>query len=160
MPHLVLFLCTGNYYRSRYAELWFNARARAQSLTWRAESAGLAPQCWTRNAGAISPAVLPALASRGVILRDPARLPRDVTEAQVRSAERVVLLSDREHRAPFEARFSSGSVRVTGWDIDDIDRCPPEIALRRIEELVEALLDELVLRQTVAIGRSDGVAID
>jgi demethylmenaquinone methyltransferase/2-methoxy-6-polyprenyl-1,4-benzoquinol methylase len=138
-----LFLCTGNYYRSRFAEHLFNARARERGLDWRAESAGLAPRCWTRNQGPISPAVVRALASRGVVVGETPRLPRDVTEALVGSAERVVLLSERDHRGLFEERFPAVSARVSYWDIDDVDRCPPEVALPRIEELVETLLGEL-----------------
>ena len=38
----VLFLCTGNYYRSRYAEALFNSVAGKMSLPWRASSRGLA----------------------------------------------------------------------------------------------------------------------
>ena len=34
----VLFLCTGNYYRSRYAEELFNHLARGENLPWRASS--------------------------------------------------------------------------------------------------------------------------
>jgi protein-tyrosine phosphatase len=139
----VLFLCTGNYYRSRFAEHLFNARAEERGLVWRAESAGLAPRCWTRNPGPISPAVVGALASRGVVLHEAPRLPRDVTDGLVGSARRVILLSEREHRARFEARFPDVSARVSHWDIDDMDRCPPEVALPRIEALVETLLGEL-----------------
>jgi protein-tyrosine phosphatase len=40
MPKLVLFLCTGNYYRSRYAEELFNHLARAEGIGWRAFSRG------------------------------------------------------------------------------------------------------------------------
>ena len=38
----VLFLCTGNYYRSRFAEILFNWHATQQELNWRADSRGLA----------------------------------------------------------------------------------------------------------------------
>ncbi len=53
MPHEVLFVCTGNYYRSRFAELFFTARAAQAGLPWAAQSRGfiLAPQ----NIGPISP---------------------------------------------------------------------------------------------------------
>jgi len=34
----VLFLCTGNYYRSRFAEILFNAVAAKEGLGWRADS--------------------------------------------------------------------------------------------------------------------------
>jgi hypothetical protein len=39
----VLFLCTGNYYRSRFAEALFNSVAGKMGLPWRASSRGLAP---------------------------------------------------------------------------------------------------------------------
>jgi protein-tyrosine-phosphatase len=38
----VLFLCTGNYYRSRFAEGLFNHLASQLRLGWRADSCGLA----------------------------------------------------------------------------------------------------------------------
>jgi protein-tyrosine-phosphatase len=38
----VLFLCTGNYYRSRFAEELFNYEAERASLPWIAQSRGLA----------------------------------------------------------------------------------------------------------------------
>lgn len=38
----ILFLCTGNYYRSRHAEAVFNHHAAAVGLGWRATSRGLA----------------------------------------------------------------------------------------------------------------------
>jgi protein-tyrosine phosphatase len=34
----ILFLCTGNYYRSRYAEDFFNFYPRSEGLAWRAFS--------------------------------------------------------------------------------------------------------------------------
>ncbi|MSR59513.1 MAG: low molecular weight phosphatase family protein, partial [Planctomycetaceae bacterium] len=38
----VLFLCTGNYYRSRFAEVYFNWLAAQRGSVWRADSFGLA----------------------------------------------------------------------------------------------------------------------
>src|SRR5581483_539337 len=37
----VLFVCTGNYYRSRFAEAFFNQKACEARLAWRAVSRGL-----------------------------------------------------------------------------------------------------------------------
>ena len=42
----VLFLCTGNYYRSRFAEELFNHLAIQRGLAWRADSAGLEVEKW------------------------------------------------------------------------------------------------------------------
>jgi protein-tyrosine-phosphatase len=38
----ILFLCTGNYYRSRFAEVLFNSVAGKMGLPWQAYSRGLA----------------------------------------------------------------------------------------------------------------------
>ncbi|MBN2191381.1 MAG: hypothetical protein JW751_01075 [Polyangiaceae bacterium] len=38
----VLFLCTGNYYRSRFAEAVFSHGASQRAVGWRALSRGLA----------------------------------------------------------------------------------------------------------------------
>lgn len=47
----VLFLCTGNYYRSRYAEILFNSVAGRMGLPWRASSRGLALERGVNNVG-------------------------------------------------------------------------------------------------------------
>jgi protein-tyrosine phosphatase len=47
----VLFLCTGNYYRSRYAEVLFNSVAGKMSLAWKASSRGLALERGVNNVG-------------------------------------------------------------------------------------------------------------
>ena len=41
----VVFICTGNFYRSRFSEYLFNALAKQQGLYWRATSRGL--KTWT-----------------------------------------------------------------------------------------------------------------
>ncbi len=53
----VLFLCTGNYYRSRFAEHFFNHVAVREGLAWQADSRGLdvkegrnpGPMAWHRH---------------------------------------------------------------------------------------------------------------
>ena len=53
--HIVLFLCTGNYYRSRFAEVLFNHVAGERGLGWRAESRGLDLAGGVNNMGPQSP---------------------------------------------------------------------------------------------------------
>ena len=76
-PRRVLFLCSGNYYRSRFAELFFNHLAEAEGLSYHADSAGLSPACHTHNPGPISPH--PALL----------RAPRDVVQADIERAAKI-----------------------------------------------------------------------
>src|SRR5438309_886198 len=55
----VLFLCTGNYYRSRYAEILFNWKAQECGVAWKADSRGLDPD--PRNPGPMSRHTMTAL---------------------------------------------------------------------------------------------------
>src|SRR5947209_4616021 len=57
----VLFLCTGNYYRSRFAEAFFNARAPKADVPWRAASRGLAIELGVNNPGPMSAAAVARL---------------------------------------------------------------------------------------------------
>src|SRR5579884_2286819 len=54
----VLFLCTGNYYRSRFAEALFDAVAVGRGLDWRAESRGLAIERGVGNVGPMAAVVV------------------------------------------------------------------------------------------------------
>ena len=58
---LVLFLCTGNYYRSRFAESLFNSVAGKMGLPWRASSRGLALERGVNNVGPMAAAAIKAL---------------------------------------------------------------------------------------------------
>ena len=62
----VLFLCTGNYYRSRYAEILFNSVAGKMSLPWKASSRGLALERGVNNVGPMAVSVVKALEARGL----------------------------------------------------------------------------------------------
>src|SRR2546425_4837517 len=59
----ILFVCTGNYYRSRYAEALFNQKARELHLGWKAVSRGLQIM---PGRGGISPVAMQELSKRGV----------------------------------------------------------------------------------------------
>src|SRR4051794_36319840 len=73
----VLFLCTGNYYRSRLAEELFNHYAAAQALSCRATSLGFTPHP-ERNPGTISIFTLKALSGRKIAPQAAERLPAAV----------------------------------------------------------------------------------
>src|SRR5690242_19888950 len=62
----VLFLCTGNYYRSRYAENLFNSVAGKMGLPWKASSRGLALERGVNNVGPMEVSAVKALEARGL----------------------------------------------------------------------------------------------
>ncbi|MCA1995215.1 MAG: low molecular weight phosphatase family protein, partial [Coleofasciculus sp. S288] len=82
----VLFLCTGNYYRSRFAECLFNALVSKQGLNWMASSRGLALERGVNNIGPISKHALTGLSSCGVSVLEDMRYPLPLTEADLAAA--------------------------------------------------------------------------
>ena len=62
----VLFLCTGNYYRSRFAEILFNSVAGKMGLSWQASSRGLALERGVNNVGPMAASAIMALEALGV----------------------------------------------------------------------------------------------
>lgn len=71
----VLFLCSGNYYRSRFAEHFFNWLAETNGLHWRAESRGLAVGRAGGNIGPISSAVVERLHALNISIKGDSRSP-------------------------------------------------------------------------------------
>lgn len=145
MTHRLLFLCTGNYYRSRFAELLFNAQAVAASLSWRAESRGIALELGVDNRGPISVYARAGLRARGIGLDTAVRFPQQVHEADLAQAERIIDLDDTEHRPLLVHRFPHWVERVEFWQVPDLPRAPVAQALAamdtQVHTLIQALLD-------------------
>ena len=89
-PSQLLFLCTGNYYRSRFAEHLFNHHAPDYRLPWRAFSRGLAIEWVGKDDGPISPATVKALKARGIALGKEIRPPMALTEPDLANASHIV----------------------------------------------------------------------
>lgn len=141
MPNTVLFLCTGNYYRSRYAEILFNKLARERNLDWVADSRGLRIE--PLNPGPISRFTLAALTELGIHLEEPIRYPIPVLARDFASSHHVVAVKEVEHRPMIQQSFPEWLDRVEFWTVDDIDYAEPEIAIPELRENVFALIERL-----------------
>jgi protein-tyrosine-phosphatase len=139
----ILFLCTGNYYRSRYAELLFNARAAALGLPWRADSRGLALDFGVNNFGPIARSVIAALERHGLPAPEPTRFPIQAAHDDLRAAVRVIAVKEAEHRPLLAERYTGWEDRVEYWHVHDNDVWPVEETLAAVERHVHELLDEL-----------------
>jgi protein-tyrosine phosphatase len=137
----LLFLCSGNYYRSRFAEACFNFHAAEQGLAWRAESRGfrLSP----KNVGPISPHAVDGLIERGIPLGEPERMPRVATETDLADSQLVVALKEDEHRPLMQQRFATWVDRIEYWRIHDIDFAEPQVALSQLEREIRELVSRL-----------------
>ena len=122
----VLFVCTGNYYRSRFAELLFNAAARERGLDWRATSRGTDVDGAGRwNVGPISVHAREALEARGVPLDSELRMPRSLTADDLAAADLVVAVCEAEHRPHLERDFPHAAPSVEYWGVEDLASPPP-----------------------------------
>lgn len=138
----VLFLCTGNYYRSRFAEYLFNHHAPDYAPPWRAFSRGLAIELLKDDAGPISPYTLHGLALREIPI-EPVRAPIALTDQDLIVARHIVALKQTEHKPLLHSRFPDWAERVEYWQVDDIEDAHPSEALPQIESAVLALLQRL-----------------
>ncbi len=140
----ILFLCTGNYYRSRFAELLFNHLVAEAGLGWQADSAGLQVKDGV-NPGPIAQPTLAALGSAGIAPPPGAieRYPVQVSQAQLSDAVQVVALKEAEHRPLLASGYPGWEDRVTYWHIHDLDQATPAQALGEIDLLVRDLVKTL-----------------
>lgn len=138
----VLFLCTGNYYRSRFAEELFNHLAAAQHSPWTATSRGFTPHPHT-NPGTISIHTLRALELRKIQPANPHRMPAAVQIDDFQNHPHCIALSEIEHRPMMARMFPQFLSHVRFWKIEDLAWETPESAIARIECEVKNLLQEL-----------------
>lgn len=140
MHSLVLFICTGNYYRSRFAEIYFNHLAEAQNHGWRAFSRGFRPG--SHNSGEISVFAVEGLVKKGILISQN-RMPEKLLEADLNKASKIIALKEKEHRRMMQEHFPAWEEAVTYWHIHDIDAAHPEDALNELEINLKNLLEEL-----------------
>jgi protein-tyrosine phosphatase len=144
--HTVLFICTANYYRSRFSEQWFNALAEEAGLGWQATSRGL--KTWMVDGqGPISRFTLERLAAKGIHLNRDIRFPLQLTEADLECADLVVAMKESEHRAMMMEQFPFWAERINYWNVHDLDCQPPEEALPVCETCIETLVQGLLAEQ-------------
>ncbi len=131
-PKRVLFICSGNYYRSRLAEILFNHESAAAGLAWEAESRGL-----------LSTGELKGMSEHAIAHLKQAKLadlaaprPRDPLVADVEdltSADLVIALCREEHKPMIEQKFLAlakamhKTGRIRYWNIYDIPGRPHAI---------------------------------
>ncbi len=143
MSHRLLFLCTANYYRSRFAELLFNALAAQAGLDWEASSRGIATDLGADNIGPISSHVITTLQSHGIHLDETIRYPLQLEEDDLEQADRIIALNEVEHRPYLATRFPRWPESVEYWHVADLDFTSAHDALPALHQQIRALIQRL-----------------
>jgi protein-tyrosine phosphatase len=141
MNQKILFICTGNYYRSRFAEMLFNAQAASLGLPWRADSRGLATSIY--NIGPIYLPVLRKLEILGIPVETELRMPLQLETIDLEQADLVIALDATEHRLWMKQRFAEWADEILYWNVPDLNLMGPEEALSQIEKNVTVLVQQL-----------------
>ncbi|MDY6901198.1 MAG: low molecular weight phosphatase family protein [Cyanobacteriota bacterium] len=143
----VLFLCTGNYYRSRFAEKVFNYLANQNNLNWEADSRGLALERGVNNVGAISKYAVEALKKRGINIITEERFPQSAIVEDFQKFDLIIAVDEHEHRPLMEERFTQWIDSIEYWLIHDIDKTSPQEALEELEKKVRELIKGLAFQE-------------
>ncbi len=135
----LLFLCTGNYYRSRFAEILFNALAKEHGLPWSATSRGLALERGIHNVGPMAKLAVRTLEGLGVPPGDYfTRFPQSASADDFSAAQRVIALLHAEHYPLMQARFPTWADTIDYWHIEDEPGVLPTLE-RRVREFIQCL---------------------
>ena len=143
MSFTVLFLCTGNYYRSRFAEILFNARTVREPIDFRATSRGVATELGVDNLGPISSHTLKGLKHLDIRDNSVSRFPKQVQDEDFKDADLIIAIDEAEHRAIIQGRYPNWANRIEYWHVADLWAVEPEDALSAIEKNVQGLIDRL-----------------
>ncbi|MEM7549149.1 MAG: low molecular weight phosphatase family protein [Bacteroidota bacterium] len=137
MKH-ILFVCTGNYYRSRFAEILFNHYSAKSNTDSRSFSRGL-EVFKANNEGPISKYAHSYL--RDIDLEiDMARFPKQIDEIDFLISDEIILLDEAEHRPMMAQYFPELVDDVTYWDFQDIQFKSPNEVLPLLERKIRGLL--------------------
>jgi protein-tyrosine phosphatase len=142
MKKKVIFVCSANYYRSRYAEHYFNWLAGREQLGWKADSRGLKVGIWG-NIGPISDYTVDALQRQGIPLEEQPREPKALTLGDLAEADLVVAVKEAEHRNMMAEQFPLWKDRIEYWHVDDLDCAQAHEALSHLEKQIHALVERL-----------------
>ncbi len=148
LPMNLLFLCTGNYYRSRFAEYYVRHRANELGLDWSIDSRGLG--LTSSNVGPLSQYTI-AECNRLGILFQPCRLPLALSTSDLELADRTIALKESEHRPLMQRLFPEWESRITYWHVHDIDCATPEEALPQLRQLLDELVQQLSIECSLGI---------
>jgi protein-tyrosine phosphatase len=142
----LLFLCTGNYYRSRFSEEYFNYYAEKHGLEWCADSKGIQRDfSGNGNIGPMSSHTIDKLAELQIPARGAERMPAHVYEPDFSDFDRIIAVSLDEHKSMLEALWPAHTLaKVEYFDVEDLHIEGSDTALPRLIRHLDKLINGMV----------------
>ncbi|MEI6461114.1 MAG: low molecular weight phosphatase family protein [Verrucomicrobiota bacterium] len=140
---LTLFVCTGNFYRSRHAEAFFNWHATKLDLPHRAFSRGLLTSLVADEPTLISRDTQRRMGELGIPMHLTGEAPTQLRRRDLERAHHTIALKRDEHYAMMLESHPEWADRIDYWAVHDIDCAHPDEALPQIEKQVLELVQKL-----------------
>lgn len=139
-PTRILFVCTGNFYRSRFAEAYLKFVAEKNALPLETFSRGIDVE---PREGSVAPQVLAELEKRAIPAFYASGSPTQISRVDFELADVVIAMERREHQSRLEAMFPQMTAKIYYWNIRD-GGVAPAISCASISRNVRLLVRQLL----------------
>ena len=140
----ILFICTGNYYRSRFAEILFNHLAAQSNSPMTSFSRGL--KLWNGNEGPLSRHTKAYMEQKQIDLDPFLRMPVSLSLQDMKTASRIIAMDKTEHKVLMLDQFPDWADKIEYWQFEDDYIKAPEEVLPALDKQVVKLVEEIKLQ--------------
>ena len=137
----ILFVCTGNIFRSRFAEEVFNHLCKINGVDAIAFSAGLQVGRYKQRK-----IYWPAMNELERLKIEPLRSNEDsvhINDIDVSIYDQIICMDEEEHKPMVRSNELLSGFIFQYWNIVDMPKVPSDISLPRCYKKVETLIDQL-----------------
>ncbi len=136
----VLFICTANFFRSRYAEAYFNCMADWNKSPHKAISGGVSIDPLI---GPMSSYTMYRMVERGIDAKCSSPQSKRVYSGDIDAADIAICVYEKEHKPMMELLYESVENQIVYWSIPDINEISPNQSLDLVEKNVDVLFNTI-----------------
>ena len=143
--HNILFVCTANIFRSRFAEEVFNFLAIKERIPAKAFSAGL--KVGEYHVRKIYRPALEQLTKFNIKPKRPNELSVHINEVQLSKYDLLICMDEAEHKPMILSNSKLNDINFEYWDIIDEPKVQSDVSLpicfSKVKELVDGLKNKI-----------------